>query len=96
MAIHSAEHGGRGEKTAMVLVALFALANALHMTKKAYEVGARTAAVEGTIRATYPHVDHSILAEIYFDQPETARLRLETLRTLGFPPFDEPNDSASK
>jgi hypothetical protein len=91
MSIRMAECGGRIKTAAVVVVGTLAFANALHMMKKAYEVGTRAAAIEQTIRSTYPQVDRSILAAIYFDQPDVARSRLETLRVLGFPPFDTAN-----
>jgi hypothetical protein len=71
----------------LALVALLATANALHMMKKAYEVGTHASAIETTIRTSYPHVDRAVLGEIYFDEPDVAMARLETLHTLGFPPF---------
>src|SRR5262249_43357867 len=39
MALRLAEHGRRIETVSIALVAVLALANGLHMTKKAYEVG---------------------------------------------------------
>lgn len=83
----------RGERTAQIgiaLIAFLALANALHMVKKAYEVGTRSRAIASTIRATYPHVDRALLGEIYFDQPDVAMSRLDMLHALGFAPFDAP------
>jgi hypothetical protein len=91
MSIRMAESGGRIKTVAIAVVGAFAFANALHMMKKAYEVGTRAAATEQAIRSTYPQVDRSILTAIYFDQPDVARSRLETLRVLGFPPFDTAN-----
>jgi len=87
MANRLTERGG-GASLAIGLVAALALANALHMVKKAYEVGTRATATERAIRATYPRVDRALLGEIYFDQPDVALSRLETLRALGFAPFD--------
>jgi hypothetical protein len=59
------------------------------MVKKAQEAGAHATAIEAAIRASYPRVDRALLGEIYFDQPDVASSRLDTLRSLGFPPFDE-------
>jgi hypothetical protein len=79
----------RVAQAGLALVALLATANALHMVKKAHEVGTHATAIEAAIRASYPRVDRALLGEIYFDQPDVASSRLDTLRALGFPPFDE-------
>ncbi|MBO9664293.1 hypothetical protein [Dokdonella sp.] len=71
-------------------IALFAVVNALHMVKKAGGVATRTESMARTIRDSYPQVDRSLLAEIYFDQPDVALERLRRLYEWGFPPFDEP------
>lgn len=71
------------------LVALFAVANALHMAGKARQVGMRTRAIAHAVRSQWPAVDRGLLGEIYFDQPDVARQRLATLRALGFAPFGD-------
>ena len=70
-------------------IALLAAVNALHMIKKAGDVATKTESMARTIRDTYPQVDRSLLAEIYFDQPDVALERLKRLREWRFPPFDE-------
>lgn len=70
-------------------LALFAAVNALHMIKKAGDVATKTESIARTIRDTYPQVDRSLLAEIYFDQPDVALERLKRLHEWRFPPFDE-------
>lgn len=72
----------------MWLVALLAVANALHRVKKANDLARRTRAIAQTIRDDYPHVDRALLADIYFEQPQTALERLKAPHDLGFPPFD--------
>jgi hypothetical protein len=72
------------------VVALFAVANALHMVNKAHQVALRARTIAGSIRSAWPTVDRTLLGEVYFGQPDLARKRLEALRALGFPPFDAP------
>jgi hypothetical protein len=80
----------------IALVALFATANALHMVKKAREVGTRATAIESAIRTSYPSVDRALLGEIYFDEPDVAMKRLDMLHALGFPPFDQRRVETAK
>ena len=94
MRLATGEH--RIAKAGLALVALLATANALHMIKKAYEVGTHASAVEATIRTSYPNVDRAVLDEIYFDEPDVAMARLDTLHALGFPPFDERATNTAK
>jgi hypothetical protein len=88
MGLRLADGGARISRAGIALVAVLATANALHMVKKAYEVGTHASAIETTIRASYPQVDRALLGEIYFDEPDVAMSRLDTLHALGFPPFD--------
>jgi hypothetical protein len=74
----------------VALVALLAIANGLHMVRKAAHMSAQSHTIATTIRATWPQVDRRLLGEIYFDQPDVAAQRLQGLQTMGFPPFDEP------
>ena len=76
--------------TNCALAALFAIANALHMMRKAAHVSAQSHAIATTIRATWPQVDRDLLGEIHFDQPDVAARRLQGLHAMGFPPFDKP------
>jgi hypothetical protein len=79
------------------IVAVLASFNGIHMTKKAAGVAARADAVADTIRRTYPDVAEGVLAEIYFDQPDVARERLERLHAWKFAPFDrEPRQFESR
>jgi hypothetical protein len=83
-----AQDGTRIARAGIVLVSTLAVANALHMIKKARDVGIRTRAIAETIRRSYPAVDRSLLGEIYFDRPDVAMSRLDALHDLGFAPFD--------
>jgi hypothetical protein len=96
MALRLADGHARIEAASIALVAVLALANALHMMKKAYEVGTSATAIAQTIRATYPNIDRALLAKIYFDQPDIAMSRLETLHALRFAPFDRSDASTPK
>jgi len=78
----------RTANVAVMAVAAFALFGAGHFIKKAAGVAAQAQATADTIRRTYPDVPASLLAEIYFDQPDIARARLERLHAWGFAPFD--------
>ncbi len=75
-------------RIAVGLVALMASLNALHLIKKAHGVSERTQAIATRIRRTYPNIDRALLAEIYFNRPDVARSRVESLHQLGFAPFD--------
>ena len=77
-------------RIAVALAALFAIANGLHMMRKAAHVSAQSHAIAATIRATWPQVDRDLLGRIYFDQPDVAAQRLQGLHAMGFPPFDKP------
>lgn len=79
---------------AACLVAVLAVANALHMIRKASEVARRTQAIAATIRDRFPDIDRALLGQIYFDQPDVALERLSLLFARGFAPFDEapPSD----
>lgn len=92
IALRPADCGTQFRSASTTLVAMFALVNAAHMTKKAYEVGTHAAAIAATIRSTYPDVNRTLLGEIYFGQPDVALARLAILRSLRFAPFDRPLD----
>lgn len=74
----------------IAVVAVLATFNAAHLVKKAAAVAARSQALADTIRRTYPDVPERVLADIYFDQPDVARERLERLHAWQFAPFDRP------
>lgn len=80
----------RATRIAMILIAVFACANALQLMHRAKVIGTRTRATAATIRTTWPQVDTHLLARIYFDQPQVARQRLQRLRAWGYAPFDAP------
>jgi hypothetical protein len=73
---------------ALVVVALCASFNALHLMKKAAEVAHRARETAAEIRRTYPLVAPATLSSIYFDQPDIAKERLDLLKAWGFAPFD--------
>ena len=82
------ERRPRALRIAFAVVALFTVANAVHMIGKARQVASRTRAIAETIRSDWPAVDRALLGEVYFDQADVAHERLEALRALGFAPFD--------
>lgn len=75
----------------MAVVAVFLLANALHLMKKAERVAVHARQTAATIAATYPNVDDAVLRDIYFDQAATARERLDMLKRYSFAPFQPPS-----
>ncbi len=79
----------RRMRVVMVVIAIFACANALQLMHRASRVSARTYAIAQAIRETWPKVNNQLLAEIYFDQPQTAYQRLQVLRAWGYAPFRE-------
>lgn len=68
-------------------VAVLATVNAVHLGRRAAQLGAQTQRIAETIRATHPDVDAALLREIYFDDAAVAAERLAALRALGFAPF---------
>ncbi len=74
----------------MVAVAVFLVANALHLMKKAERVAVQARQTAATIAATYPNVDDAVLRDIYFDQAAIARERLDMLKRYSFAPFQPP------
>jgi hypothetical protein len=72
-------------------VAVFTLANAVHLVRHAAGVAREAGATATTLRGTWPHVDETVLHRIYFDLPILASERLGVLYRLGFPPFDVGN-----
>ncbi len=77
----------RWQSALAVLVAVFALANALHMIGKAAKVGATSRQTAAHIRESWPGVDDATLRAIYFEQPGVARERLQLLHDWSFAPF---------
>ncbi|PZQ12087.1 MAG: hypothetical protein DI564_14100 [Rhodanobacter denitrificans] len=68
-------------------VAVLAAINAVHLSKRAAQLGTQTRQIAETIRATHPDVDAALLREIYFDEAAVAAERLAALRALRFAPF---------
>jgi hypothetical protein len=87
----------------MIVITIFACANALQLAHRAKVLGIRTDAIAQTIRDTWPNVNNQLLAEIYFNQPRVAHQRLQALHTWGYAPFggvlptssDKPNRARS-
>jgi hypothetical protein len=87
---HEAGANGRTLRlTAVSIVAVLAVGNAVQMTRKAHRVSVDAFAVAAQIRATWPDVDERLLKQIYFDDADAARARLASLHALGFAPFDD-------
>jgi hypothetical protein len=78
----------------LLLLALFALANGLHLAKQAREVHARAASYAAHIRTHYPDVDPAILAAAYDWRAEQAHAHLGVLRRRGFAPFHGPGEQS--
>jgi hypothetical protein len=86
---HRARAVRRWQSALVVLVAVFAVANGLHMIGKAAKLGASSRETARQIRATWPAVDDATLRAIYFDQPDVARERLQRLHDWAYAPFGE-------
>jgi hypothetical protein len=78
----------RWQRAGLAVVALLFFVNAVHLMQKAAAVGGHARTVAAEIRSTYPDVPRSLLAEIYFDQPDVAKERIDLLRRWGFAPFE--------
>lgn len=78
------------------LLALLAVVNALHLIRRAAQVGADTRRIAAQLRDTYPRTDEALLRQIYFERADIAAERLATLRALGFAPFsDRPAEAGT-
>jgi hypothetical protein len=91
---HRAGAVRRWQSALVALVAVFAVANALHMVGKARKVGAASRETAAHIRETWPGVDDATLRAIYFEQPEVARERLQRLHDWSYAPFERHRDRA--
>ena len=80
----------------IAVAALFAVVNAVQMTRKTARIAEETRATAEALRTTWPNVDSQLLRSLYFDQPDLAKQRLAGLQALGFPPFDKPPPEAGK
>lgn len=84
---------GRGSRlprlpqTALALVTVVALFNALHLSGKAVQLAERMGRMAAALDASWPSADDHALAALYFDQPDEARRRLDQLCRWGYPPF---------
>lgn len=82
-------------RAALLLAALFAVFNALHLSRKAVQLGQRMDALASALESGWPQADEARLAELYFDDPEEARRRLDQLCRWGFAPFEAGHDCAN-
>jgi hypothetical protein len=73
---------------ALGLAAVFAVFNALHLSRKAIQLGQRMEQTAAALRADWPAPSDALLAELYFGDAEQARRRLALLCSWGYPPFD--------
>lgn len=71
----------------LVLTAVFALANGIHMTKKAVVVRERAVSFAALIRQQYPNVDAAVMSQAYEGRAAVAQPRLGQLRERRFAPF---------
>lgn len=86
---------GRGLRVMIGIVLLLSLANALHVAKKAREVGVRAERTAASVQSQWPDVDEAILRDAYFGQAAEAHARLGWLEARGFAPFDRARDPAT-
>ncbi|MEO7433415.1 MAG: hypothetical protein ABIR62_15665 [Dokdonella sp.] len=70
------------------VVALFAIGNAVAMSKRARRLAHEARVTAATVCATYPDVDASVLKDMHYAGADAARERLRVLHQLGFAPFD--------
>jgi hypothetical protein len=84
---HRAGMVRRWQSALVVLVVVFAVANALQMIGKAGRLGASSRETAAHIRAAWPDVDDTTLRAIYFEQPDIARQRLQQLHDWSYAPF---------
>jgi hypothetical protein len=89
---HRAGAARRWQSAFVVLVAVLAVANGLHMIGKAAKLGASTRETARHVRATWPAVDDATLRAIYFEQPVIARERLQRLHDWSYAPFGRDGD----
>jgi hypothetical protein len=84
---HRARAVRRWQSVLVALVAVFAVANALHMIGKAAKVGATSRETAAHVRDAWPDVDDATLRANYFEQPGVARERLQRLHDWSYAPF---------
>lgn len=77
------------------LIALFALGNAVAMTKRAARLAHEARSTAATLCATYPDVDERVLKDMHYAGADAARERLRVVQELGFPPFDTCKSTAT-
>lgn len=66
---------------------LFAVANGMHMVKKARDVHDRAQQYATHLRDRYPHYDSRVLDQAYDQRASVATQRLQVWRDYGFAPF---------
>ncbi|NND45979.1 MAG: hypothetical protein HKN58_11710 [Xanthomonadales bacterium] len=62
--------------------------NALHFIPQSRDFHAQGKALHNRVIEAWPQVPDETLREIYFEDPDEARARLQYLHDRGFPPFD--------
>ncbi len=77
------------------LATVLALVNAVDMTRESARLGVETRDLAKVLCTTWPQVDDSVLAGMYYGGAQVARERLQTLRDLGFAPFEPCDKSQS-
>lgn len=86
--------GGKGWWRAVIgLTLLLAVANAVHLTKKAAVVRERSMSYARHFVDEYPRYDRTVLGDAYGDRSGFAPERLERLRARGFAPFHQVPDA---
>lgn len=73
----------------LVLLAVFLLANGIHMTKQARELHARAEAFATHVRTHYPALDAGVMEAAWGGRADVAHERLGRLHARGFAPFDD-------
>ena len=70
------------------LVVVFALVNAVSMTKQAERQAGEARALAAAVCASWPRIDRSLLQSMHYDGADVALERLRVVHALGFAPFD--------
>lgn len=81
---------------AVAFVAVFALFNALAMTKRAERMARESRATAAILCANYPNIDRAVLEDMHYAGADAAWERLQVVHALGFAPFDRCAPAADK
>jgi hypothetical protein len=73
---------------AIAAIAVFALVNAVSMTRRAERLAGEAHAQATALCASWPNPDRSLLQGMHYDGADATRERLQVVRALGFAPFD--------